>query len=75
MKQQPKLEVKSLKKHWVMVSETGNSDYRTISLTKKDAIEKIMVNELVLFSRITWDDLVNLGYRCIKVNIEFKPTK
>ena len=67
------IKVKALKKYWVVVDDKGKPDETTISSTK------VISTRMFLFEwddvNPEWKDCEKQGYRCIKVNIEFKPTK
>ena len=68
-----KIQPKPLKKYWIIVYSSGNTDYSTISYTKRQAIEKYVREPVWEKDKDDyWKKQYKKGVRCIKVNITFQ---
>ena len=73
-KDQQSVKIKPLTEYWVVVGKNNWADYSTISATRKGCI-KLFLTFWVDAYENDWIAWQLKGYRCIKVNIEFKQLK
>ena len=65
------IKVKALKKYWVVLDPSKDVIHQSISGWRKGAISSFLDE----YRYRRWQFCYKQGYRCIKVNIEFQPTK
>lgn len=63
--------IKELKNHYVIIHERKREpEYRTLSYQKNTCIQKFIGG-----TTLTWKECRGHGWRCVKVNVTFNPTK
>lgn len=65
----PKLPAE-LNGYYIIVGEKGNVHYHTLSSQRKTCIEKFLEGGM-----LTWKHCRELGWRCLKVDVSFKPCR
>jgi len=56
--------------YYVIVGKKGNVHYHTLSCQRKTCIEKFLEGGMM-----TWKHCREFGWRCIKVDVSFKPCR
>ena len=59
--------ISPLKKMWMCVGLDGVCDHRTLHYYRKDSINVFLAN-----SNTSWSEWMKWGWRCIKVDVDFK---
>lgn len=60
--------IKNLKGYYVVVGSKGDIRIETLSLSKSDSIRIFMDGS----KAFTWSDCKEFGWRCVKVDVNFK---
>lgn len=56
--------------YYVIVDKKGNVHYHTLSCQRNTCIEKFLEGGMM-----TWKDCREFGWRCLKVDVSFKPCR
>jgi len=70
MKQKTINQEQTFKKWWVCIDKDEHIDYSTLSYWRKRSMESITIR-----SRWDWKEFKKHGWRCVKVDVIFKPTE